>query len=151
MTSLLTDEAKAWIGRSAPPARLEVNRSDIVKYSIATEQMQEKYKNGDEAPPMFLFGLLRPVVPIDDLTPDGLAVESFLPELPLKRVMAGGTKMTFHRPVLPGDVLIATRSLSDLVEKQGKSGPLIFVVYELNVETDTGEPVMTETQTRIFR
>ena len=151
MSGLISDDARAWIGKSAAPDRLEVNRSDIIKYSVATEQQQEKYLSGDEAPPMFLFGLLRPIGRMETLTPDGLVPDSFVPELPLKRVMAGGTKMQLHRAVKPGDVLVAQKSLKDMFEKSGSTGPLIFVVYELKVETEAGEPVLTEQQTRIFR
>ena len=151
MNEMISDEAKSWIGRSAEPFLVEISRRDIVKYSIATEQKQEKYLKGDEAPPMFMFGALRPLVPMDELGPDGIPPDSFLPELPLKRVMAGGTEMQFHRPVKPGDKLIATRSLHDLYEKQGKTGPLIFAVYNLSVENEDGELVMEEKQTRILR
>lgn len=151
MTELVSAEARAWIGRSAPPQRIEINRSDIVKYAIATEQRAEKYLSGDVAPPMFMFGALRPLVPIEELGPDGIGRDAFMPELPLKRVMAGGTKMRFHRAVKPGDVLVATRSLSAITEKQGSTGPLIFVTYDLKVETEAGEPVMDEEQTRILR
>lgn len=151
MSELISAEAKSWIGRSGEPQRVEINRSDIIKYSIATEQRQEKYLQGDEAPPMFMFGALRPLVPMDQLGPDGISVDKFLPELPLKRVMAGGTEMTFHRTVHPGDVIVATRSLSDIIEKQGSTGPLIFVVYDLRVEMEAGELVLEERQTRILR
>ncbi|MDE0726409.1 MAG: MaoC family dehydratase N-terminal domain-containing protein [Alphaproteobacteria bacterium] len=151
MSELISAEARSWIGRSADPVRIEISRTDIRKYAIATEQQQAKFLNGDEAPAMFLFGALRPLIPMDQLGPDGIPPDKFLPDLPLKRVMAGGTEMQFHRSVKPGDVLIATRSLHDLVEKQGKTGPLIFVSYNLRVETEAGELVLEEKQTRIFR
>jgi 3-methylfumaryl-CoA hydratase len=151
MSTMITPEIKAWIGKSEPPYREEISRRDIIKYAIATEQRLQKYLNGDEAPPMFLFGVLRRIVPIDELGPDGIARQSLLPELPLKRVMAGGTKMQIHRPVRPGDVLHATRTLVDIYEKTGSTGPLIFIVYELNVTAENGEPVMTERTTRIVR
>jgi 3-methylfumaryl-CoA hydratase len=48
-------------------------------------------------------------------------------------------------------VLVGRLELADIFEKQGSSGPLIFVVYELKVETEDGEPVMDESQTRIVR
>lgn len=151
MTELISRQAKSWIGRSAPAQRIEVNRSDIIKYSIATEQKAEKYKCGDVAPPMFLYGALKPLVPMDQLGPDGITKDAFLPDLPLKRVMAGGTEMKFHRDVLPGDILIATRSLSDMTQKQGSTGPLIFITYDMRVETEAGVLVMEESQTRILR
>lgn len=111
---LIPEEARKMIGAEDPPVHVEVSRRDIIKYSVSTEQILDKYQNGDEAPPMFLFGALRPIVPIDKLGPDGIANASLLPDLPLKRVMAGGTKTRYFRPVKPGDRLVATRSLADM-------------------------------------
>ena len=149
--SLLTPEIMSWIGHSEPPITVEVSRRDIIKYAVATEQVRQAYLDGDEAPPMFAFGLFRPVVPMDALGPDGLAPLGPMPELPLKRIMAGGTKMTIHRPIRPGQTLVGTRTFADIFEKEGKQGHLIFLVNELSVVTETGEPVMEEIQTRIAR
>ena len=148
---LLTPEIKRWIGHSEPPVTSEVSRREIQKYAIATEQVREEYLSGEEAPPMFVFGLFRAMVPIDDLGPDGIAPPSGLPELPLKRIMAGGTKMNIHRPIRGGETLVGTRVLVDIFEKEGRQGPLIFMVNELRVTTEDGEPVMDEIQTRIAR
>ena len=149
--SLLTPEIKSWIGHSEPPITVEVSRREIVKYAVATEQVRQVYLDGDEAPPMFAFGLFRPVVPLDALGPDGLPPMTAMPELPLKRIMAGGTRLTIHRAVRPGQTLVGTRSITDIFEKEGRQGPLIFVVTELGVTTAADEPVMAETQTRIAR
>ena len=73
MPDLLSNEIRSWIGRSAPPIRLEVSRRDIIKYSIATEQTKKIHLEGDIAPPMFLFGTDKPLVSISDLAKDGLA------------------------------------------------------------------------------
>ena len=54
MNNLVTDEALSWIGKSDPPVEIEVNRNDIIKYSVSTEQVLTKYLKGDEAPPMFI-------------------------------------------------------------------------------------------------
>ena len=85
MSELISAEARSWIGREGEPVHVEVNRSDIIKYSISTEQQQEKFLNGDEAPAMFLFGALRPIAPLAELGSDGLPKDSFLPDLPLKQ------------------------------------------------------------------
>lgn len=151
MPSMVSDEARSWIGRFQPPIHMEVTRRDIQKYAVATEQRQQKFLDGDEAPPMFLFGLLRPIVPLEGLGPDGIARDGFLPDFPLKRIMAGGTEITYHRPLRPGDKLIATKTLADIQEKQGGTGPLIFVSYDLTVETEDGEVVVEERSMRIIR
>jgi 3-methylfumaryl-CoA hydratase len=151
LNQLITDEIKSWIGRATEPVQVEVSRRDIVKYSHATEQRLEKFLRGDEAPPMFLFGADRPLTAIPDLGPDGLWRDPLLPELPLKRVMAGGIKQRYFRAIVPGDVLSISRCISNIYEKIGSSGQLIFVDYELNVHATDGELVMQETQSRINR
>ena len=151
MSGMITDEIRSWIGKSDPPVRVLVTRRDIQKYAVATEQKLRKYLDGDEAPPMILFGLFREVYPLDKLGQDGLPAATLTPELPLKRVMAGGTETRYFRAIHPGDELVATKTLVDIYEKQGKSGPLIFLVYEMKVETPSGEPVAIEKQSRILR
>jgi len=151
MSELVTDDIRAWIGRADEPVRFEVTRRDIVKYSLATEQRAEKYRRGDVAPPMFLFGADRPLTALEDLGPDGLWHDQLLPELPLKRVMAGGIRQRYHKPIHPGDVLIFKRRITDIYEKQGSTGPLIFVDYELVVTDEAGDLVMEQTQSRINR
>ncbi len=151
MSGLITDEIRSSIGASESFGPIEVTRREIVKYAVATEQRLGRIKRGDEAPPMFLFGVLRPILEASQLGEDGLAGDPLLPELPLQRVMAGGTKMRYLRAVRPGDVLVATRTLVELYEKAGRLGPLIFVVYELRIATQSGELIAEETQTRIAR
>ena len=151
MNDLVSEEAQAWIGKSDNPVEVEVTRRDIIKYSIATEQRLDKYTSGDEAPPMFVASLFREIIPIDDLGADGLPPASLVPDLPLRRVMAGGVSFRFRRPVKPGDVLIFNRTLSNIVGKEGKTGPLIFVTYSITCETKDGEAVLDQEQTRILR
>lgn len=149
---LLTREHRSAIGRALPPVTVEVTRREIRKYAAATGQRLQRFIDGDEAPPMFLFGLFLPILPRDHLGPDGLPPDpGLVPELPLKRVMAGGSEQTWYRRVYPGDLLVFRQSLVDLYEKEGATGPLIFVVLENRVETGTGEPVMTERTARIAR
>ena len=151
MQSLLNDEHRSWIGKAEPPVEVEVSRRDIIKYSIATEQVQEKYLNGDEAPPMFIFNLFGPLRRMQDMRPDGLGRGAAGPTLPLKRVMAGGTELRQHRPIRPGDRLVGTQRITGLVEKQGSTGPLIFTERTLEVQGTDGEPVLDEIQTSIAR
>jgi 3-methylfumaryl-CoA hydratase len=150
--TLLTDEHREWIGRESEPVSVEVSRREIVKYAIATEQRQEKYLRGDEAPPMFLFNLFGALRPLSELRSDGLPRgQGAGPSLPLKRVMAGGTELIQHRPIRPGDRLTATSRITDLYEKTGAQGPLIFTVRSMRVTDANGAPVLEEIQTAIAR
>ncbi len=151
MSGLLSAELLGCVGRRAPPQTEVVTRRDIRKYAIATGQRLRRYLDGDEAPPLYHMALFWPVVAMEDLTPDGVSVDDLIPPLPLTRAMAGGLRVDYRRPILPGDVLTAERTLTDLYEKAGRSGPLIFYEVVTKVATEAGEPVLTETATRILR
>ena len=151
MNQLLSKELLANIGRSSAPRQELVARREIRKYSIATSQRQRKFLDGDEAPPMFHVALFWDVVELDQLTPDGVSIDGLLPRFPLERAMAGGLKIDYHKPILAGDLLTATRTLTAIYEKQGSQGPLIFYEVVMDIVNETGEPVLTEKTTRILR
>ncbi len=151
MSALLTDEHKRLIGRRDEPRTEIVTRRDIRKYAVATGQQEARFLAGEEAPPLYHMALFWPVVPQERLTEDGICVDELVPPLPLDRAMAGGLRVDYHRPILAGDVLVAQRTLTDLYEKEGGSGPLIFYEIVMEVTNEAGEPVLTETTTRILR
>ena len=151
MTGLLSDELLANIGRTSEPRREIVTRRDIRKYAVATGSKIAKYLQGDVAPPMFHVPLFWDVVELDELTPDGVSVDQLLPKFPLERAMAGGPEIDYLRPIHPGDWLTATRTLTNIYEKHGRSGPLIFYEVVMNIEDDEGNLVIKEKTTRILR
>lgn len=151
MNQLLSKELLANIGRSSAPRQELVARREIRKYAVATGQRQRRFLDGDEAPPMFHVALFWDVVELDQLTPDGVSIDALLPKFPLERAMAGGLKIEYHKPILAGDLLTATRTLTAIYEKQGSQGPLIFYEVVMDIVNETGEPVLTEKTTRILR
>ena len=151
MSDLLSAELLANIGRSSAPRQELAARREIRKYAIATSQRQRKFLDGDEAPPMFHVALFWDVVELDQLTPDGVSIDSLLPRFPLQRAMAGGLKIEYHKPIMAGDLLTATRTLTDIYEKKGSQGPLIFYEVVMEVVNEAGEAVLTEKTTRILR
>ncbi len=151
MSGLLSESLLANIGRCSPPCTEIVTRRDVRKYAIATGQRQRKYLDGDQAPPMFHVALFWEVVELDQLTPDGVSIDTLLPKFPLEKAMAGGLDIHYHKPILPGDHLTATRTLTDIYEKSGSSGPLIFYEVIMNVVDDREDLVITEKTTRILR
>jgi hydroxyacyl-ACP dehydratase HTD2-like protein with hotdog domain len=148
---LLTPELLAHVGRQAPPDRQVVTRRDIRKYAIASGQTQPRYLDGDVAPPLFHVALFWPVVPRERLTTDGVAGDDLVPKLPLERAMAGGLDIEFFGEMRPGDEVIATRTLTNLYEKAGRSGPLIFYEIVMEVRRPSGELLVREKTTRILR
>ncbi|MEL7045171.1 MAG: MaoC family dehydratase N-terminal domain-containing protein, partial [Pseudomonadota bacterium] len=119
MSALLDDTLLANIGRQSEPRREIVTRRDIRKYAIATGNRQRRYLDGDEGPPLYHLALFWDVVELDQLLPDGVSVDRLLPKFPLEKAMAGGLQIQYHQPIRPGDWLTATRTLTNIYEKQG--------------------------------
>ena len=125
MSGLLSPELLANIGKTSAPRLELVTRKDIRKYAIATQQRERRFLDGDEAPPMFYLALFWPVPENDQLSPDGVAIDPLLPEFPLKRAMAGGLHIDYHRSIHPGDVLQATRAMLDARPELAGAGAAI--------------------------
>ena len=151
MSGLLSQEVLSAIGRQSEPQREIVTRRDIRKYAIATGNRQQKYLNGDVAPPMFHVPLFWDVVPLDQLSPDGVSIDRLLPKFPLEKAMAGGLNIEYHKNMYPGDWVTATRTLTDIYEKEGRSGALIFYEVVMDIVDDNGALVIREKTTRILR
>ncbi|MCP5182093.1 MAG: MaoC family dehydratase N-terminal domain-containing protein [Pseudomonadales bacterium] len=148
---VLTDEVLAAVGRKGPPRTEVVNRRDLRKYAIATGQTQRRYIDGDEAPPLYHVALFWDVVPLSELSPDGVSIDRLLPRFPLEKAMAGGLDIQYFQKIRPGDVLTGTRTLTSIYEKAGRSGALIFYEVVLDVVRDDGTLVLTEKTTRLLR
>ncbi len=149
--SVLTPELLTNIGKEAEPKTEVVTRRDIRKYSIATGQTLKRYLDGDEAPPLYHVALFWDVVEMDELSPDGVSIDRLLPKFPLERAMAGGLDIEYHGKIKAGDVLTANRTLTDIYEKEGRSGPLIFYEVVMEVTREDGSIAVREKTTRILR
>ncbi len=150
-SGLLSDELRSCIGRTSAPRTEIVSRREIRKYSIATGWKKKEYLDGDEAPPLFHLALFWDMVELDELTPDGVSIDGLLPKFPLEKAMAGGLSIDYVRPIMAGDILVATRTLTNIYEKSGSQGPIIFYEVVMRVETAAGELVLTEKTTRLLR
>ena len=149
--TLLSPELLAHIGDTAPQRYEIATRRDIRKYAVCTAQTMRKYLDGDVAPPLFYIHLFWEVVELDQLSTDGIYLDPLIPKLPLERVMAGGLEIEYFRPICAGDELVATRTLTNLYEKEGRSGQLIFYDVVMDVRTASDEPVLRERATRLLR
>lgn len=72
-------------------------------------------------------------------------------ELPLKRMVNGGTEAEFYQLVQLGDRITARTKYLDISERQGKQGPFVVVKVLTTYTNQRGELLATITITPIFR
>jgi len=141
--SVITDEMRSRIGVESEPAPYEVDNTGCRQFARAVgytdpvfydeKAAKARGYRGILAPPGFL-GL--PVVVPGQAT---RVPEAFRLDIPYKRVLNGGTDIEYFADVCAGDKLMASTKLSDLVEREGKMGPMLIVSTETLFRNEKGE------------
>ncbi len=157
--SLITEEARAMIGVETEPVTGKVYEKEIRRFCYATGDLNPAYlgerveigaESGDAvAPPMFYDIPTVKEYPLDMLRSDGLPQGGR--SLPLKttRIMAGGKEVEFFKPMRAGDTITQIGKIVDIYEKEGRSGPLVFTVFENRYTNQDSELVAIEKITAI--
>jgi len=131
---LITSELRAMIGKEWPPVIYEVDRTGIRMWAKAVGLEDPVYydektagERGFErlpAPPGFV-GLprTRPGDPVP-----GPPIRGLHPEL--QRSLNGGTEFEYRSPILAGDELVATTTITDIKERSGSIGKMLLITRE---------------------
>ena len=139
-----------WLGRSETVE--DVITLAPAQLLLATfDDSETRLGLGDPLPPAWhwLYFLAR--TPQSDLMRDGLAQgRGLLPPLGLPRRMFGGCRISFPAPLPIGSAVRRESTLVDLRQKQGRSGPLVFV--DTRHRIFAGDTLcVEETVTGVFR
>ena len=159
--SLITEEARAMIGKEGTPVTGEVYEKEIRRFCYSVGDLNPTYFDGEEAkrsryggavaPPMFYDIPTVQEFPLDVLKEDGLAKTGHHVPLKTTRSMAGGKEVEFIKPMRPGDKITRVGKIVDIYEKTGRSGALVFTVFENRYTNQDGELVVVERLTGISR
>lgn len=160
---VITDEARTWADREYPSYTFTVEARDIRKYALAIgasdaihfvpEAAKEAGYRDVVAPSMFPYVIRMQAYNLVDrahLEADGSPTDD-VPPLHTRRAMAGETSIELGAPVVAGDVITVEKALLDMNEKEGRSGPLVFVQMEFRFTNQDGAMVAIEQFTRIYR
>ena len=160
---LITDEARGWAQQAFPAFEFEIGRNDVRRFARAIGETDPVYFDVAAAraaghpdllaPPYFPYALRNQAAHLVDrgaIAADGSALAD-VPPLPTKRAMAGETEIELGPPIHAGDKLTLEKRIADLFEKEGRSGPLVFVKTEFTFRNENGTAVFSERFTRIYR
>lgn len=160
---IITEEARSWAGKEFPPFEFIVTGLDIARFAHAVEATEPIHFDRAAAraagfadvvaPALFPYVIRMQAYNLVDrahLEPDG-SPSADVPPLPTRRAMAGETSILLGEPIVAGDVITVEKHVLDLYEKEGKSGPLVFVQMEFTFHNQHGRLVAREQFTRIYR
>ena len=160
---VITEEARRWADREYPEFEMQVTATDIARFAHATGETNPIHFDRTAAvaagypdvvaPTLFTYVVrmhASALVPPDQLEPDG-SPSADVPPLPTRRAMAGETRVVLGERVVAGDVIRVQKRLAQMYEKEGRSGPLVFVEMEFTFTNQRDELVARENFTRIYR
>jgi 3-methylfumaryl-CoA hydratase len=96
-------------------------------------------------PPLWHWLYFLPIHRRSELGPDGHPHRGgFLPPVPLPRRMWAGGRLEFHLPLRSGDRITRTSKIVDVQFKEGRTGPLVFVLVRHEISNAEGVAVTEE-------
>jgi 3-methylfumaryl-CoA hydratase len=142
-------EFEDWIGRSQSVIDvLEPARSNALDVALGGEGAG---KAGDPLPLLHHWLYFWDVKPPQGLGVDGHPAKGgFLPPVPLPRRMWAGGRVTFVKPLLVGQTVTRTSTITAIKEKTGSTGRLVFVTVRHDLDAGQGVAV-NEEQDLVYR
>jgi 3-methylfumaryl-CoA hydratase len=106
---------------------------------------------GHLVPPLWHWMWFMPIHRQSELDEDGHGkTGDFLPPVPLPLRMWAGGRLEFHRPLRVGQTYTRTSHILDVRQKEGRSGPLVFVIVGHQIGDAEGI-ALSEEQDIVYR
>ena len=131
------DRIKTRIGVEGPPITSTVEAGHVRRFVEAIGDPNPRWKK--EVPPTFLVALAPVSLHMQDAEEYG------------KGWLNGGNKFEYFVSVMVGDQITSRQRVSDVYDKAGASGDLLFIVFETDYSNQRGELVARLTGTLIRR
>lgn len=151
--SIITDDLRSWIGRTAGPFSLpeQVSASDVRRYLDATGDANPLWLDDEVArgagyrgrivPPMLVIELYRRVSGATGAGDGNLWEGLPLPES-YTDTRNAGAEIEWLQPVYLGDRLTVWHRITDIVARQGRAGLGVYLTRESEFRREDGEVVV---------
>lgn len=156
--ALLTDEVRAWIGRSSDTRAFPepISASDVRRYLDAVGDRNPLWHDdayaraagyrGRLVPPLFVAALTRRI-PVSDSPDDRVFWQHQVPVLTgYTNTRNAGTELEFVAPIYVGDQIAVQTHIVDITTRRGRTGLGIFVTRILEFRNQDGEVVIRRHQ-----
>ncbi len=154
---MIPDEVKMYIGKQYAPHIRLVEEGAIRRYAEAVGDnnplyLDEEFARGEGfgtviAPPGF-FGWPKKGAVVPEAVTE---VRAAIVKAGYPRFLDGGISYEFYLPIRAGDMLVTSMKVKDIYEREGKSGTMIFAVFETSYINQNGDLAAKAYHTLIAR
>jgi len=149
--STITDELRNMVGIEAEPKVFEVTKGHIKKFAEAVDDPNPLWQDEAYASKSRYSSIIAPPMFLQDQAINEFVDKLMEIECPLIRLLNGGIELECYKPMTRGDVITTRVKLTDLYEKQGKTGPLLFMLIDATFTNQRRELVAKGRHTFIRR
>jgi acyl dehydratase len=140
--SAITQQMRDAIGVESEPAVYDVEKGAIVKFARAIGDPNPAFNEDDAAHG----GMVAPPTFLRSMPPGLLRAEV---RSPYKANLDGGSEWEYFEPVRPGDRIAVTMRVSDIYERPGRLGNMLFIIRETRYVNQEGALVAVQRTTGI--
>ncbi|HEY6904336.1 MAG TPA: MaoC family dehydratase N-terminal domain-containing protein [Candidatus Acidoferrales bacterium] len=145
-----TVDLQAWVGKTETRTD-QITSMPVAALTATLDIDAPTPRAGDPVPPLWHWMWFLPIHKQSELGPDGHAkTGDFLPPVPLPLRMWAGGRFEFKRPLRVGQTYTRTSRILDVRRKDGRSGPLIFVIVRHEIGDAEGI-ALSEEQDIVYR
>jgi 3-methylfumaryl-CoA hydratase len=135
---------KSWVGRQETVEDV-VRPFPLTALSAVLDRDDPPARDGDPVPPLGHWLYCLPVYRQSTLGTDGHAQRGgFLPPVPLERRMWAGGRLTFPGQLRVGEKITRKSTVADVSMKDGRTGPLVFVLVKHEISSPAGLAITEE-------
>jgi 3-methylfumaryl-CoA hydratase len=139
-----------WVGRSESSTDL-VTAAPLAALAATLDHDDPRPHSGDALPPLSHWLYFLPIHRQSELGSDGHAKRGgFLPPVPLPRRMWAGGRLDFFHPLQVGETVTRVSRILSVKSKQGRTGPLVFVLVRHEISNPQGLAIAEE-QDLVYR
>jgi 3-methylfumaryl-CoA hydratase len=139
-----------WIGKTETHTD-QLTPTPLAALSATLDRDDSAPQPGDPLPPAWHWLFFLPIHRQSELGPDGHAARGgFLPPVMLPRRMWAGSRMEFYHPLRVGESMTRTSRIASVKCKEGRTGPLVFVVVRHEIANAAG-PAVAEEHDIVYR
>lgn len=141
---------RQWIGKTETRQDV-VTAAPVAALAATLDIERDDPRSGDLLPPLWHWLYFLPFHRQSELGPDGHAKRGgFLPPVDLPRRMWAGGRLEFHHPLRVGQNITRVSRIADVTLKQGRGGPLVFVLVRHEISNSDGL-ALTEEHDIVYR
>jgi acyl dehydratase len=136
------------LGKEFVLGSFDVTEDMIKAFARAVGETSPQYVDPEAAKKTTSGGLIAPPIFYDVFRAD---------QIPDPKVKFGkvsfnaGQRCEFHAPIRPGDTITMKARITDIYEKTGRTGKMVFIVRETTYENQKGEKVAVVEQSQVRR